>query len=525
VPDDQIAELYEGCFRRLVVQLYAVTGDLAAAHDAVREAFLRALAAPGRITWLADQEAWLRRVAIVRARGRGRRRILARALWRPDPPVLADRSPEHVRLMSALRRLPPDEREALALHDLAELSVDEVAETLEVPAEAVESRLAGARSAIGARAFDRVGIGAAIRQPPLDDLCLLLAGRRRRRSSVLVFLMVVALPLPLVLAAVLGRRGEPEPIPLPVVRPAFTAGDLFVLDRSTAVAVSRGEDCTVAFARTVDGGATWLIPRAPADAGPCAAGGGEVSYEVLGPTTYVVTVEDRSRLTADAGATWRDATTATSGVDAFPPAATPVGCARGCRATRQPVAVNRSTGVVYALRTGPWLETTVTGVSVAPDGSLWTVGVAGSEPRWRVHRSTDRGASWTAAGPPVRGPVTVVARDAREAYTVTEGRPAAVRHTTDGGATWTEVRTNLRAAAEIRAATVTPDGALLVLDSDGTTVRPMVSRDGGASFAAGPGVPDGGARGGGGLMWTIANGRAQVTGDGLTWTELPLPSA
>jgi hypothetical protein len=41
---DDLRALYDGCYRRLVGQVYAVTGDLAEAQDAVQEALVRALA-------------------------------------------------------------------------------------------------------------------------------------------------------------------------------------------------------------------------------------------------------------------------------------------------------------------------------------------------------------------------------------------------------------------------------------------------------------------------------------------------
>ena len=37
-----LREVFEGSYRRLVVQLYAVTGDSAEAEDLVQEAFVRA---------------------------------------------------------------------------------------------------------------------------------------------------------------------------------------------------------------------------------------------------------------------------------------------------------------------------------------------------------------------------------------------------------------------------------------------------------------------------------------------------
>ncbi|WP_442930226.1 RNA polymerase sigma factor [Micromonospora sp. LH3U1] len=90
---DLISRLYAGCFRRLVVQLYAVTGDLNEAQEAVQEAFTKALAAPRRLAELENPEAWLRRVAVNEARSRyRRRRVLDRLLRRIGPPPTARRA-------------------------------------------------------------------------------------------------------------------------------------------------------------------------------------------------------------------------------------------------------------------------------------------------------------------------------------------------------------------------------------------------------------------------------------------------
>ncbi|MFI6331144.1 RNA polymerase sigma factor [Micromonospora chersina] len=145
-----ISELYAGCFRRLVVQLYAVTGDLSEAQEAVQEAFTRALAAPRRIAGLDNPEAWLRRVAVNVARSRHRRRRVLDTLLRRlgPPPTVADRSPEHLALLAALRELPEGQRQALALHYLVDLPVDEVAATLGVSPGTVKSRLSRGRQAL-----------------------------------------------------------------------------------------------------------------------------------------------------------------------------------------------------------------------------------------------------------------------------------------------------------------------------------------------------------------------------------------
>nr|WP_091552673.1 sigma-70 family RNA polymerase sigma factor [Micromonospora pattaloongensis] len=148
--DDVIGDVYAGCFRRLVVQLYAVTGDLGEAQEAVQEAFTRALAAPRRFAGLDNPEAWLRRVAVNVARSRHRRRRVLDALLRRigPPPVVADTAPEHLALLAALRRLPEGQRHALALHYLVDLPVEEVAQTLAVSVGTVKSRLSRGRQAL-----------------------------------------------------------------------------------------------------------------------------------------------------------------------------------------------------------------------------------------------------------------------------------------------------------------------------------------------------------------------------------------
>ena len=60
----QFDEFYAGNYGHSVVQLYAVTGSLAEAEDAVQEAFARASVHWGRIGSYDSPEAWVRRVAL-----------------------------------------------------------------------------------------------------------------------------------------------------------------------------------------------------------------------------------------------------------------------------------------------------------------------------------------------------------------------------------------------------------------------------------------------------------------------------
>jgi RNA polymerase sigma-70 factor, ECF subfamily len=62
--DDAFARFYAASYPRLVGQVFAVSGDLADAEDAVQEAFVRAAARWGQVCRYDQPEAWVRRVAI-----------------------------------------------------------------------------------------------------------------------------------------------------------------------------------------------------------------------------------------------------------------------------------------------------------------------------------------------------------------------------------------------------------------------------------------------------------------------------
>ena len=137
-------------YRRLVVQLYGVTGDAAEAEDLVQEAFVRAAAAGRRFLKVDNHEAWLRTVAINIQRSRWRKlrnfsRMRERLAAPPtDLPVLEDR----LDVIEALRGLPKGQREVVALHYLADLGVAEVARTLGIAEGTVKSRLSRGRDAL-----------------------------------------------------------------------------------------------------------------------------------------------------------------------------------------------------------------------------------------------------------------------------------------------------------------------------------------------------------------------------------------
>ncbi len=146
-------EVYASSYRRLVVLLTAIAGSRAEAEEAVQEAFVRALGVTGRRGVIDDPEGWLYRVAVNVLRSRWRRLVAARragARLAADPPVpdALDGADARVSLLAALRRLPYPQREALALHYLADLPIDAIAVRTGAPVGTVKARLSRGREAL-----------------------------------------------------------------------------------------------------------------------------------------------------------------------------------------------------------------------------------------------------------------------------------------------------------------------------------------------------------------------------------------
>lgn len=138
---------YETSYSRIVGQILVVVGSLAEAEDITQEAFIRAAARWDRISEYDAPEAWVRRVAMnlaINTVQRTRRRTLIlmrghRETTAPEPSV------ERVALADAMAQLPLRYRAVIALHYMADLSVQQVADELDLPAATVRTRLARGR--------------------------------------------------------------------------------------------------------------------------------------------------------------------------------------------------------------------------------------------------------------------------------------------------------------------------------------------------------------------------------------------
>ena len=155
--DTEIQELYAASYRRLLAQLIGVTGSVAEAEDVVQEAFVRGLDHPRRLLSADNPEAWLRTVAVNLARSRWRRaqRLLGLVPRLVDEPR-EDHPEDGLDLLSALRKLPAGQREVIALHHLADLTVEQVADTLGLPTGTVKARLSRGRTALSTLLVEEV---------------------------------------------------------------------------------------------------------------------------------------------------------------------------------------------------------------------------------------------------------------------------------------------------------------------------------------------------------------------------------
>ena len=153
---EQFDELYTATVARMTGQLYAMTGNLAEAQDVVQEAFVRAWQHRSDLEDTRSPEAWVRTVAWRLAISRFRRSKTAARAWgrydvrHVDPPP----EPMDPVLLAALRRLPAEQRHAVVMFHLVDLSVQDIAAEAGCPVGTIKARLSRGRSALAAHLND-----------------------------------------------------------------------------------------------------------------------------------------------------------------------------------------------------------------------------------------------------------------------------------------------------------------------------------------------------------------------------------
>jgi RNA polymerase sigma factor (sigma-70 family) len=140
-------ELYDASYGRLVLQLFALCGDLSDAEDAVQEAFVKAINQGRGFDRVDNPEAWLRTVALNQQRNSWRHAKVVRrfATLVPGGPTISELGPDRVALVRALAELDPDLRHVVVLHYLADLGIAQISHELDIPEGTVKSRLSRGR--------------------------------------------------------------------------------------------------------------------------------------------------------------------------------------------------------------------------------------------------------------------------------------------------------------------------------------------------------------------------------------------
>ena len=140
-----VGELFDAEYGRLVRSL-GVAFEPVDAADAVQEAFIEADRAWDRVSGYDDPAGWVRRAAVNRLlNGQRNRRRRNEILATIKPVADDDLTAELLDLRRAVAGLPDRMRAAVCLHYLADLTVEQVAATLEVSPGTVKSNLHDAR--------------------------------------------------------------------------------------------------------------------------------------------------------------------------------------------------------------------------------------------------------------------------------------------------------------------------------------------------------------------------------------------
>jgi DNA-directed RNA polymerase specialized sigma24 family protein len=136
-------ELYHASRRRLVLQAFALTGDLGLAGTAVRDAFVAARQHWRKVRRLPDPEGWVRARSWTVAQRRGAAHVLPRVRHRDR-----DLDPSQRTVVDALQGLPEVQRRTLLLNHLAAVSLPQIAREVGQGRERTEEHLQHATAAM-----------------------------------------------------------------------------------------------------------------------------------------------------------------------------------------------------------------------------------------------------------------------------------------------------------------------------------------------------------------------------------------
>jgi hypothetical protein len=183
---EEFDEFYVNTRRRLVLQTFAVTGDLSASRTAVRDAYVAARHHWNKVGRMPDPEEWTR----PRAWAIAQRRHTTRP-WRRQKSLSADQA----KLFETLHKLTDAQRKTLVLSHLAGVQLDDIGREIGETRERAEQHLQAATSTVAAALeVDPTAIRSLLESlAPISDAVKLPRpqiirrnGLRRRRNHALV---------------------------------------------------------------------------------------------------------------------------------------------------------------------------------------------------------------------------------------------------------------------------------------------------------------------------------------------------
>ncbi|MDP8956348.1 MAG: sigma-70 family RNA polymerase sigma factor [Actinomycetota bacterium] len=152
--EDAFGDLMRRHERRVYNLAYRMLGNTEEARDAAQDTFLSCFRNLERFRGEAAFTTWLHRIAVNICYDSLRKRALSPvdAIRFPEPlpaPDHSDESATSIDVQRGLLAVSPEFRAVLILHEIQDVPVEEIAETLDLPVGTVKSRLHRGRVALG----------------------------------------------------------------------------------------------------------------------------------------------------------------------------------------------------------------------------------------------------------------------------------------------------------------------------------------------------------------------------------------
>jgi len=149
---DPLSALFVRHQSELLGTLFCLLGDREDAHDAFQETFVKCWRRRDQLAGILNLRAWVFRIAVNAARDmrstawRRRRKHLAEGesmIQSQQPPVeqVAQQREEIEQLRNALKKLRPEEQEVFLLRQNGDMTYEEIAIALDLPAGTVKTRM------------------------------------------------------------------------------------------------------------------------------------------------------------------------------------------------------------------------------------------------------------------------------------------------------------------------------------------------------------------------------------------------